>query len=262
MGAGVVQLKTGTSISAGNGIAQNWGSHHNAWYRQNISTESSAGPAHKNDNQLLNPLRSHAIKPTEFYLNLEELEATNDVIGLLHEKGFYFAPFNQAIKDGVKPLLAAAQMLTGVMKADKIFVVRASSNNDFLGCVRFTEMTCKQAELSYFFNPRHYKKYLGTQSVLRAIHWFIHEQEKPSKRLIATVDPENVASYRILRGSGFKINERGMLTPDDVSNPYVDNKGNARSRLVMEGRIPKDIVPVLSVAKELSRYSLDTLVRA
>lgn len=194
------------------------------------------------------------ISAQDFYLAPPNEADCAAVAKLAEDKSFFFAPFNNAVRKGLPPFTAAAQTVFGNTTKDVIKVVRLTETNQFLGCIRFTDIKRNhgsQAELSYFFDPQYYRKYLGTKSILRAVDWAV--SELGCKKLVATVDPENSASYKILKRAGFKVIQEGFELPED--SPYAGPKGEKRPRLIMEARVKQDIEGALAQARRGHHYS-------
>jgi RimJ/RimL family protein N-acetyltransferase len=197
------------------------------------------------------------ITANDFYLCSPNSSDVETLAEFAKIKTFFFAPFNNAIKEQkVSPFAAAGTMLYG-RQGDIILSVRLKDSDRFVGCIRFTEISrSRRAELSYFFTPYEQRKGLGKQAVLRAVDWAV--RTKDVKAIWATVDPDNTASYKILRRAGLKVSEDGFRLPDETK--YFDHKRQKRPRLVMEGTVKKDICPALTSANSQGHYHLTTPV--
>ncbi len=231
------------------------------------------------------------IKPEDFYLAIPTYTDVKALAALIGNKDFFFAPFNNQIDIDVRSgmsrhqaaLKTAAVVIfgdTALQKGDArptySFVVRARGSDSFLGSVRFEKGTSAGkttqeyldsgvVELSYFFDPKKQKRHLGTQSVLRAVHWLAHElaPDGAAKQMLgnihtlyATVDPINTASYHILERAGLVV-ERGGFIPIGRAG-YVDSRNKATSRLKLTAKFPDEVVPALEANR--TYYSLATKI--
>jgi RimJ/RimL family protein N-acetyltransferase len=205
------------------------------------------------------------ILPDDFYLTKAGHKDVDAVSNLIGKKGFFFAPLSDLTREGANPFVAASKVMFGetVKEAKFTLAVRARNDDRLLGCVTFSapQDRSQTSEISYFFDPTLYQRTLGTQSVLRAMHWLIHQggyQKLKIRKLKATVDPNNTASIKILDKIGLEVIRRGFTLPDE--SPYRGPNGEKRPRLLLEGNVPADIIPSLERSLSDKRYSLQTPV--
>ena len=102
----------------------------------------------------------------------------------------FFAPFNNALRDGYDPRTAAGMMFGCHRAGDVVVAVRRNIDNDFVGLIRFTDVKrvhadrpAFQVELSYLFLTSNYQGMgYGRSSVLQALDWYIGAHELERKR--------------------------------------------------------------------------------
>jgi RimJ/RimL family protein N-acetyltransferase len=213
-------------------------------------------------------LLDSTILADSFFLSTAQHADIDAVSKFIGKKGFFFAPLSDLKREGATDFIAASFVMFGDPRTERKFTlaVRARDDEDtILGCISFAAPKDRPAisEISYFFDPTHFRRTLGSQSVLRAMHWLVNEggyQKLKIRRLKATVDPENTASIKILHRAGLEVTKRGFTLPEE--SPYRDKQGRPRPRLLLEGNVPTDIIPSLQKALTEQRYSLQTLVSA
>ena len=183
------------------------------------------------------------ISAEDFYLS--PVSTGNDVRAvakLTEKKGkkFFYPPLTTSFRrDGVPAITAAARVLCGTSeKPVYAIVVRLKKNDRFLGCVRLFDIhPGAYAKLGYFFDPACHGRGLGEQAVLRALDFIAHDRhilkDLGLQEIEATVDPENTASYLILKRAGLRLTD--FVIPKE--SPYVGIDNKPRPRLTMKGNI-------------------------
>jgi RimJ/RimL family protein N-acetyltransferase len=204
------------------------------------------------------------IEPNQFYLTTPTVADVSQFADWHNtKKNFFFAPYNNAVGEGFNPFAVASVVLLGD-KRTYTLAVRRVDTDSFMGAIRLQKVRdTDTVELSYFFDPDDQNKGLGTQSVLRAIHWVAKERGGRQvlgkvRKIIASVAPTNSPSFKILKRAGLKVAEDGFLTQAETL--YLDKDGKPETRILMSGRVPADIVPALQAAMNGGYYSLRTLI--
>lgn len=84
------------------------------------------------------------------------------------------------------------------------YKVTGKEDNTFIGFVKLEleEATSNEAEIGYMFMPQHWGKGYGNKAAEYVIH--LAENIKQLTKLTANIDPENVASRKVLTNHGFE----------------------------------------------------------